>query len=101
MKLSISPRVKKQITGYWLADVATYPLLLCLGAGVGLAVYQGARLLVSNPDTKVAVSNRNAEAGIRNNDAEGKSFYEHTLRKVASSNWQTMFAVNAANGKLP
>ncbi len=56
---------------------------------------------MSNPDTKVAVSNRNADAGIRNNDEEGKAFYEHSLRKAASSNWKKMFAENAAQGKLP
>jgi hypothetical protein len=56
---------------------------------------------VSNPDTKVSLSNRNADAGIRNNDEEGKSFYNHALRRAASANWKTMFAENAAQGKLP
>jgi malate dehydrogenase (oxaloacetate-decarboxylating)(NADP+) len=82
MKLPKMPKIaKQQLKSYWLADYSLWPLLVCVAGGIGIAAYQGGRLVAVNPDTKVSLSNRGS--AVRGNEEEGRAFYNHPVRRAA------------------
>uniref|UniRef100_A0AAV1UUQ8 Uncharacterized protein n=1 Tax=Peronospora matthiolae TaxID=2874970 RepID=A0AAV1UUQ8_9STRA len=55
-------------------DAEIYPLVLCVGLGVSVAVFSGVRHLTSDPDVNVSRDRRETPAWERYEPEEGKTF---------------------------
>ena len=55
-------------------DAEIYPLVLCVGLGVGVAIFSGVRHLTSDPDVNLNPDRRETPAWERYEPEEGKTF---------------------------
>nr|XP_043613910.1 uncharacterized protein LOC122585856 [Erigeron canadensis] len=70
-----------------------YPLMIPIGAVIGLVATQLIRNISTNPEVRVTKENRTA--GILENHEEGEKYAEHGLRKfVRGRNSQIMPSIN-------
>ncbi|XP_028784048.1 uncharacterized protein LOC114740091 [Neltuma alba] len=60
-----------------------YPLFAAMGFAVGMCGLQLIRNICYNPEARVKKDNR--LAGVMENEAEGKKYAEHTLRKFVGN----------------
>uniref|UniRef100_A0AAV1URL1 Uncharacterized protein n=1 Tax=Peronospora matthiolae TaxID=2874970 RepID=A0AAV1URL1_9STRA len=72
--IPIGPSDKRSFIWVASRDAEIYPLVLCVGLGVSVAIFSGVRHLTSDPDVNFSRERRETPAWERYEPEEGKAF---------------------------